>query len=373
MSPCLAVFMAMSKQQKKTAVVCGAGGFIGGHLVSELKRRGYWVRGVDIKLPEFGCSTADEFFVLDLRERESCELAVAPVGQATPIDEVYQLAADMGGMGFIHAAACEIMYNSVLINAHMIDAAAKAGIARYFFSSSVCVYRNMQHGEPAMNEAAAYPALPDNDYGWEKLYSERMIAAYGERYRMAIRVARFQNCYGPDGTWRGGREKAPAALCRKVAEAADDGVVEVWGDGTAVRSYIYIDDLVCGIYELMHSSLEGPVNIGTEEYVNVNELAATILAVAGRSLPLKHVDGPVGVTSRNFSHERIRSVGWAPRYTLRQGIEQTYPWIVDQVRQAGSAATSLRGVESLSVLEAQSSVEQLRSLVEEEIGVPALP
>lgn len=363
----------MAKQQKKTAVVCGAGGFIGGHLVAELQRRGYWVRGVDIKLPEFGTSSADEFFVLDLRERESCELAVSPAHQTTAIDEVYQLAADMGGMGFIHTAACEIMYNSVLINAHMIDAAAKAGITRYFFSSSVCVYRDMQHGEPAMTEAAAYPALPDNDYGWEKLYSERMIAAFGERYRMAIRVARFQNCYGPDGTWRGGREKAPAALCRKVAEAPDHGAVEVWGDGTAVRSYIYVDDLVRGIYELMHSSLEGPVNIGTEEYVNVNELAATILSVAGRNLPLKHVEGPVGVTSRNFSHERIRSIGWTPRFSLREGIAQTYPWVAEQVRQAAAATTSLREVATLSVSDAQRSVEQLRTLVEEEPTAPALP
>ncbi len=349
----------MPNLKQRTAVVCGAGGFIGGHLVTYLKRRGYWVRGVDIKLPEFGASTADEFLVLDLRERDSCELAVGSAPGNRPLDEVYQLAADMGGMGFIHAAACEIMYNSVLINAHMIDAAAKAGIGRYFFSSSVCVYRDMQHGEPAMTEAAAYPALPDNDYGWEKLYSERMIAAYGERYRMAIRVARFQNCYGPDGTWRGGREKAPAALCRKVAEAAADGAVEVWGDGTAVRSYIYVDDLVRGIFDLMQSSLEGPVNIGTEEYVTVNELAQTILEVAGRTLPLKHVEGPVGVTSRNFSHDRIRSIGWTPEYSLRDGIQRTFPWVAEQVRNASVEAQSVRALDSNAIAEVQRSVEQL--------------
>ena len=359
----------MAKQNQRVAVVCGAGGFIGGHLVTELKRRGYWVRGVDIKLPEFGCSTADEFFVLDLRERESCELALTQAPNNTPIEEVYQLAADMGGMGFIHSAACEIMYNSVLINAHMIDAAAKAGIGRYFFSSSVCVYRDMQHGEPAMTEAGAYPAMPDNDYGWEKLYSERMIAAYGGRYGMAVRIARFQNCFGPEGTWRGGREKAPAALCRKVAEAPDGGSVEVWGDGTAVRSYIYVDDLVRGIYDLMQSDLEGAVNIGTEEYVSVDELAATILQVAGRTLPLKHIDGPVGVTSRNFSHDRIRSIGWAPRYSLQDGIAKTFPWVAAQVKEASAESVMVRSIADMSLVEATRSVEELgRSFKEDSPG-----
>ena len=313
----------------KKALVCGAGGFIASHLVKRLKREGYWVRGVDIKRPEFSPTAADDFQVLDLREKDACgaALLLGPGG----FDEVYQLAADMGGMGFIHTAECEILRNSALININMIHAAAPAGIARYFFSSSVCIYRDMQPGEPELKEAEAYPALPDNEYGWEKLYAERVALAFGRKYATEVRIARFQNCYGPEGTWTGGREKAPAAICRKVAEAADGGTIEVWGDGTAVRSYIYVDDMVDGIYRLTQSCLPGPVNIGSPEYVSVAQLVKTIAEVAGKTIRVKYVEGPVGVQSRNFSNERIYSIGWRSRYSLKEGIARTYPWVHAQV------------------------------------------
>jgi nucleoside-diphosphate-sugar epimerase len=315
----------------KKALVCGAGGFIAGHLVKKLKKAGYWVRGVDIKKHEFSTSPADEFLTLDLREEENCREALA-LGNGA-FDEVYQLAADMGGMGFIHSAECEIMRNSALINIHMTHHAWKTGVPRYFFSSSVCVYRDMKHGEPEMTEQQAIPANPDNEYGWEKLYAERMAQAYDRNRGMKVRIARFQNCYGPEGTWRGGREKAPAALCRKIAEAGEGGVIEVWGDGTAVRSYTYIDDMVEGIYMLMHSDLEGAVNIGCPEYASVDELANIIAAAAGKKITIRHIEGPVGVQSRNFSNSRIYSIGWKSRFSLRQGVALTYPWIEEQVRR----------------------------------------
>ncbi len=318
----------------KQALVCGAGGFIGGHLVKKLKREGYWVRGVDIKRHEFSPTAADEFLLLDLREELNCRTALTAPGGT--FDEVYQLAADMGGMGFIHSAECEIMHNSVLINVYMTHTAALLGVPRYFFSSSVCVYRDMKPGEAEMTEAEAIPAHPDNEYGWEKLYSERIAMAYERRYGMQVRIARFQNCYGAEGTWRGGREKAPAALCRKVAEAQDGGTVEVWGDGTAVRSYTHINDMVEGIYLLMQSDLHGPVNIGCPQYVTVDELAATVAEVAGKKILIRHVDGPVGVQSRNFSNTRIYSLGWQPKVFLKDGIALTYPWVEAQVKAAVS-------------------------------------
>jgi len=322
----------------KTALVCGAGGFIGGHLVKRLKEEGYWVRGVDIKHHEFAPTQADEFLLLDLREPQNCRAALT-LRQAQgrllddgTFDEVYQLAADMGGMGFIHSAESEIMHNSALINIHMTHAAATLGIPRYFFSSSVCVYRDMHPGEPEMTEDQAIPANPDNEYGWEKLYAERVAQAYGRRYGMKVRIARFQNCYGPEGTWTGGREKAPAAICRKVAEVEDGGTIPVWGDGTAVRSYTYVGDMVEGIYLLMQSDLEGPVNIGCPQYVTVKELVDTVAEVAGKRVHVRWVEGPVGVQSRNFSHARIYSLGWRAKVFLREGIGYTYPWIEAQVR-----------------------------------------
>jgi len=316
----------------KKALVCGAGGFIGGHLVKSLKAKGYWVRGVDQKKHEFCVSPADEFLLLDLREEQNCIKALSLDNEK--FDEVYQLAADMGGMGFIHSAECEIMHNSILINVHMTHHAAKMKIPRYFFSSSVCVYRDMKPGEPEMPESGAIPANPDNEYGWEKLYSERMAMAYERNQGMAVRIARFQNCYGPEGTWQGGREKAPAAISRKVAEIEDGGTIEVWGDGTAIRSYTYVDDMVDGIYALMHSDLQGAVNIGCPQYVSVNELVETVAEVAGKKVNVKHIDGPVGVQSRNFSNERIYSIGWKAKVYLKEGIEKTYPWVESQVKKS---------------------------------------
>ena len=315
----------------KRALVCGAGGFIGGHLVKRLRREGYWVRGVDLERPEFAETQAHDFALLDLRDEAAARTALALDDGA--FDEVYQLAADMGGMGFIHASECEVLRNNALINLNMVQAAADAGAARYFFSSSVCIYRDMAPGEPELAEDGAYPALPDNEYGWEKLYSERVALAFGRRYGMLVRIARFQNCYGPEGTWRGGREKAPAAMCRKVAEVPDGGTVEVWGNGKAIRSYTYVDDMVDGIYRLMQSPLEGPANIGAPEYVTVDELVRTAAAVAGKTIRIEHVEGPVGVRSRNFSHARIESIGWSARFSLAQGIALTYPWVREQVRK----------------------------------------
>ncbi len=315
----------------KRAVVCGAGGFVAGHLVKRLRRDGYWVRAVDIVARPYGPSAADEYLELDLRDLLACEQALRV---DDGVDEVYQLAADMGGMGFIDSAECEIMRNNALINLNMIDAAVRSRVGRYFFSSSVCIYRDMAVGEAALTEADAYPALPDNEYGWEKLYAERTAQAYGRRFGLPVRIARFQNCYGPEGTWTGGREKAPAAICRKVAEAPDGGTIDVWGDGTAVRSYIYVDDLVEGIVATTTSDLEGPMNIGSSQYVSVDELVATVTGVAGKRLATNHVDGPVGVRSRNFSHARVESLGWVARHSLRDGIEKTYPWIAEEVRRA---------------------------------------
>ena len=318
-----------------TAVVTGAGGFIASHLVKHLKGNGHIVRGVDIKYPEFGPSATDEFLLLDLRDGANCDTALDLGGQAPAM--VFNLAADMGGMGFIHSAECDIMRNSALININMIHAAAKAGVPKYFLSSSVCVYRDMEPGEPELSEDEAIPANPDNEYGWEKLYAERMAQAYARRYGLAVRIARFQNCYGPEGSWRGGREKAPAAICRKVAEAPDGGVIEVWGDGSAIRSYIFVDDLVSGVYQLMQSDLEGPVNIGTAEYVSVKELVETIIQASGKDLGVSYVDGPVGVSSRNFSNARIESLGWRANFALADGIARTYPWIERQVRAAATS------------------------------------
>jgi nucleoside-diphosphate-sugar epimerase len=314
----------------KKALVCGAGGFIGGHLVKTLKREGYWVRGVDIKEHEFAPTAADEFMLLDLRVPENCEAALTLKNGV--FDEVYQLAADMGGMGFIHFEECDIMHNSALINIHMTHAAARMKVPRYFFSSSVCVYRDMQPGEPEMTEDEAIPANPDNEYGWENLYAERIAMAYARHCPMEVRIARFQNCYGPDGTWTGGREKAPAAICRKVAEADDGGTIEVWGDGSAIRSYTYISDMVDGIYALMQSDLEGAVNIGCPQYVTVDELVATVIEVSGKEIHVKHVDGPVGVQSRNFSNARVYSLGWRAKVYLKEGISYTYSWIEAQVK-----------------------------------------
>ncbi|MEI8349056.1 MAG: NAD-dependent epimerase/dehydratase family protein [Candidatus Omnitrophota bacterium] len=322
----------MGKQKVKKVLVCGAGGFIASHLVKRLKKEGFWVRGVDIKYPEFSKTHADEFLRLDLREKKNADKALKL--KTGNFDDVYQLAADMGGMGFIHSAECEIMRNNAFINLNMIDSASKSGIKRYFFSSSVCIYRDMKIGEPELTEEQAYPALPDNEYGWEKLYAERTALTYGRKCGFKVRIARFQNCYGPEGTWQGGREKAPAALCRKVAQAKDGGTVEVWGNGTAVRSYTYVEDMLEGIRRLVESDLEGPTNIGSPEYVSVKELVDTVAKVSGKKFTIKWIEGPVGVQSRNFSNKKIYSTGWRSKFSLEEGIRQTYLWIEKQVKDS---------------------------------------
>ena len=239
----------------------------------------------------------------------------------------------MGGMGFIHSAETEIMHNSALINIYMTDISARLGVSRYFFSSSVCVYRDMKPGDQEMIEDEAIPAKPDNEYGWEKLYSERIAQAYERRYGMQVRIARFQNCYGPEGTWMGGREKAPAAICRKVAEVKNDGTINVWGDGTAIRSYTFVTDIVNGVYLLMQSNMNGAVNIGCPQYVKVDELVDIIVKISGKKINVKHVNGPRGVQSRNFSNTRIYSLGWKPKVFLEDGIKLTYPWVEEQVKK----------------------------------------
>lgn len=311
------------------AVVCGAGGFIGSHLVRRLKADGYRVRGVDVKHPEWTASAADEFTVADLRQPDEARAVLAG-----GVDEVYQLAADMGGMGFIHSAETEIMHNSMLVNLNTVEAAAHHGVERYFLASSVCVYRDMAVGERELHEDDAYPALPDNEYGWEKLYAERLVAAYSRHHGFAARIARFQNCYGPEGTWDGGREKAPAALSRKVAQSTD-GTIEVWGDGTAVRSFVYVDDLVDGIRRLMDSDEDRPTNIGTRQYVAVRELVDLVAQAAGKAITPRWVPGPVGVQSRNFSNDRIENLGYQPAHDLAAGLAKTYPWINEQVQRRG--------------------------------------
>lgn len=307
----------------RRALVCGAGGFIGSHLVKYLKQQDYNVIGLDIKRPEFRDTEADEFILYDLREPSNYLRSIMG-----GVQEVYQLAADMGGMGFIHSAEADIMVNNVMINANAAQTAVQMEVERYFFSSSVCVYPDMPADAPQIDENAAYPANPHNEYGWEKLYSERMALTLGRHSNMQVRIARFENCYGEYGTWQGGREKAPAALCRKVAE---DNTIEVWGDGQQVRNFIYVNDLVRGIYTLMHSHETRPTNIGTEQRVTIDTLVQTIADVAGKRVKIKHVDGPVGVQARHFSHERMWALGWSPRYSLHSGISRLYPWVAEQV------------------------------------------
>lgn len=316
----------------KKALVCGAGGFIGSHLVTYLKNKGYWVRGVDLKYPEFSKTKADEFLILDLRGRKNCRKALSVNGG---FDEVYQLAADMGGMGFIHSAECDIMHNSALININMAYIAIKEfKVPRLFFSSSVCIYRDMKKGEKEITEEAAIPANPDNEYGWEKLYAERTYQAFARKYGTKVRIARFQNCYGPEGTWKGGREKAPAALSRKIAEVqGDSGEIDVWGDGKARRVFVYINDLVEGIYLVMHSDVESAVNIGPTEDTSINDFASLIAKIAKKKIKIKHIDGPVGVESRNFSNKKITSLGWKPKYSLEDGMKETYTWVEKQVKR----------------------------------------
>ena len=315
------------------ALVCGAGGFIGSHLVERLKDEGFWVRGIDLKYPEFGETAADDFLVGDLRDPNVCKHAID-----TPFNEVYQLAADMGGAGFVFTGDndADIMHNSALINLNVLEACSKRNIKRVFYSSSACIYpeyNQMDPDNPKCSESSAYPAAPDSEYGWEKLFSERLYLAFRRNFGMAVRISRYHNIFGPEGTWRGGREKAPAALCRKIASAPDGGEIEMWGDGVQTRSFLYIDDCLDGTLRLMRSDFTGPVNIGSEEMVSINQLAETIMEIAGKRLRVKHIPGPLGVRGRNSDNKLVRAVlGWEPSISLREGLEKTYAWIEKQVR-----------------------------------------
>jgi nucleoside-diphosphate-sugar epimerase len=316
----------------RTALVCGAGGFIGGHLVKRLKREGFWVRGVDLKFPEYAETEADDFAVGDLREQAFARSVID-----RRFDEVYQLAADMGGAGYIFTGMndADIMHNSATINLNVLDALHKRSIKRVFYSSSACMYPAYNQEDPDnpnCAEDSAYPAAPDSEYGWEKLFSERLYLTYGRNYGIEARVARYHNIFGPEGTWDGGKEKAPAAICRKVARANDGDSIDVWGDGKQTRSFLYVDECVEGTTRLMRSDFAGPVNIGSDEMVSINQLVDIVADVAGKRIVKNHIDGPLGVRGRNSDNRLIQQrLGWAPSQTLRQGLEQTYEWIEQQV------------------------------------------
>lgn len=316
----------------KSALVCGAGGFIGGHLAARLKAEGYWVRGVDLKRPEFSETAADDFVVGDLRDPMVCA-GVLDRG----FNEIYQLAADMGGAGYIFTGDndAHIMHNSAAINLNIVSQAQAKGCNRIFYSSSACIYPAYNQEDPDnpnCAEASAYPAAPDSEYGWEKLFSERLFLAYNRNYGMTNRVARYHNIFGPRGTWRGGKEKAPAAVCRKVAEAKSGDAIEIWGDGQQTRSFLYIDECLEGTTGLTRSDFEGPVNIGSEEMVTINQLVDIVADIAGKKIDKNHIPGPLGVRGRNSDNRLIQEkLGWRPSRSLRDGLAKTYEWIEQQV------------------------------------------
>jgi nucleoside-diphosphate-sugar epimerase len=316
----------------KTALVLGAGGFIGSHLVKRLKREGLWVRAVDLKHPEFSPTHADEFVIGDLRDQALCRDI-----HDRRFDEVYQLAADMGGAGYIFTGEhdADIMHNSATINLNIADLARKHGVGVLFYSSSACMYPAYNQTDPDNPECAegsAYPADPDSEYGWEKLFSERLYLSYARNYGLPVRIARYHNIFGPEGAWQGGKEKAPAAICRKVAEAAEGGEVELWGDGQQTRSFLYIDECIEGTIRLARSDRTGPYNIGSDEMVTIDRLVDLAAEVAGKSVGKRHVAGPTGVRGRNSDNRLIAAeLGWRPRQPLRAGLASTYTWIAAQV------------------------------------------
>lgn len=318
---------------KKTALVLGAGGFIGSHMVKQLKSEGYWVMGVDLKYPDFSKSVADHFEIADLRNAEAVKRLISRAA----FTEIYQFAADMGGAGYIFTKEhdADIMHNSATINLNVLDAVKSLDVKpKIFYSSSACMYpehNQLDPDNPNCAEDSAYPANPDSEYGWEKLFSERLYLAYQRNHGIPVRIARYHNIYGPEGTWRGGKEKAPAAMCRKVAESSD-GVIEIWGDGNQTRSFLYIDACIEATRRLMISDFTGPVNIGSDEMVTINQLADFAAKVAGKSITKKHIDGPLGVRGRNSDNTLIaQKLGWAPDFSLEQGMRRTYWWIVEQI------------------------------------------
>ena len=324
----------MTPTPRRRIVVTGAGGFIGHHLVTHLKRQGAWVRGVDLRHPDYAPTDADEFLVLDLRRWESC------IEATRAVDDVYALAADMGGMGFISNHHAEILHNNLLISTHTIEAARQNGASRYLYTSSACVYpeyRQTRTDVEPLKEEEAYPAQPQDAYGWEKLVTERLCLHYGEDYGLDVRIVRFHNIFGPLGTWDGGREKAPAAMCRKVAFAKLTGTnrIEIWGDGEQTRSFCYIDDCVAGLERLVDSNYREPINLGQDRLISINELADLVAAAAGVTITKGHVAGPQGVRGRNSNNDRLRQVlRWEPQVSLEEGIERTYRWIEAQVAES---------------------------------------
>jgi len=316
----------------QSALVLGAGGFIGGHLVKRLKREGLWVRGVDLKHNPFADTHADDFVLADLRDPIVCRNVID-----RRFDEVYQLAADMGGAGYIFTGEhdADVMHNSATINLNILDTCQKRNVRRIFYSSSACMYaehNQLDPNNPNCSEDSAYPAAPDSEYGWEKLFSERLYLAYHRNYGIEARVARYHNIFGPEGTWTGGKEKAPAAICRKVAEARNGGEIEIWGDGLQTRSFLYVDECLEGTIRLLRSAFAGPVNIGSDEMVTINQLVQFVADIAGKRLTILHKTGPLGVRGRNSDNRLIKQrLGWSPTQPLRVGLEKTYDWIEGQV------------------------------------------
>lgn len=317
----------------KTVLVCGAGGFIGSHLVTRLKEEGFWVRGVDLKYPDFSETKADDFVIGDLRDHGLVDRVIDQ-----KFDEIYQLAADMGGAGYIFTGEndADIMHNSASINLNVLEACRKRNNKNIFYSSSACMYpehNQLDPDNPNCSEDSAYPANPDSEYGWEKLFSERLYLAYNRNHGMNCKVARYHNIFGPEGTWQGGKEKAPAAICRKVILAQDGGSIEIWGDGCQTRSFLYIDECIEGSIRLMRSSFEGPVNIGSDEMVTINNLVDLARVCSEKNVGIIHIDGPQGVRGRNSDNQLIHEkLGWRPSQSLRAGIEKTYCWISDQLK-----------------------------------------
>ena len=322
----------------KKALVCGADGFIGHHLVNYLKQEGYWVKGIDIKINTYARSNADTFIKGDLRNQKFCEEVIDE-----SFDEVYQLAADMGGAGYIFVGNndADIMHSNVMINLNILDVCYQRNVKNLLFSSSACVYpayNQLDPDTPKTSEESTYPAAPDSEYGWEKLFSERIYLSFHRCKKMNIKIARLHNIFGPEGSWNDGREKSPAAICRKIATAKNGEKIEIWGDGNQTRSYLYIDECLQGLRKLMNSSWTGPVNLGSEEMVTINELAKLVMKIAGKNLQLEHIPGPLGVRGRKSDNHMIKQMlGWSPSYSLKEGLEKTYLWIESQVKHNRSA------------------------------------